>query len=262
LTELQNKRIAITEKRQAKAQELTEKLNYKIRLHVRPRSNKTLFRNALQQVGQRSGIKTTEYDSMAQNCHPIPFAKGLLSEDYDTLIEQTGIDKSRFEKLRDFIFERKLLDDLYELQLTDVDDEIDVMLQVDTGSYKRIEDLAHGQKCMVILMIALAEGDFPLVVDQPEDALHAPGIETGIVSTLRSRRGIRQCIFATRSANIIVSADAEQILPLKADALHGELVGCGSLDSFAQKNLVVYHVEGGDEAFNRRQTKYYLRPTA
>jgi hypothetical protein len=135
------------------------------------------------------------------------------------------------------------------------------MLQVETGTYKRIEDLAHGQKCMVILMIALAEGDFPLIVDQPEDALHAPGIETGIVSTLRSRRGIRQCVFATRNANIIVSADAEQILPLKADATHGELVGYGCLDSFPQKALVIHHVEGGEEAFNRRQTKYYLRPT-
>ena len=114
---------------------------------------------------------------------------------------------------------------------------------------------------MVVLMVALAEGDFPLIVDQPEDALHAPSIEEGIVSTLRSRRGVRQFIFATRNANILVSADAEQILALRADAHHGELVGCGSLDRFEHRHLVIYHVEGGEEAFNRKQIIYSLRPT-
>jgi PHP domain len=262
LDQLQAQRVQITQKRQSKAQELTEKLNNKVRLRVHARTNKNLFRLALQRLGQRSGTKTTEYDTITEKYHPIAFVKQILSEDYNNLVTQTGIDGTRFEKLRDFIYERKLVDELYELQLTDVDDEIDVMLEVNTGIYKPIEELAHGQKCMVILMIALAEGAFPLIVDQPEDALHAPGIEIGIVSNLRSRRGIRQCIFATRNANIIVSADAEQILPLRADAVHGQLVGCGCLDSFSQKELVVYHVEGGEEAFDRRQTKYYLKPSS
>jgi hypothetical protein len=261
LNDLQAQRIAITTKRQAKAQELTQKLNNTIRLHVSARTNKFLFRASLELLGKRSGTKTTEYDAIGKNCHPIPFVKALIAEDYNSISTLSGVDNSRLSKLRDFIIEKGIVDELYDLQLTDCDDEIDVMLQVEAGKYKKIEELAHGQKCMVILMIALAEGDFPLIVDQPEDALHAPGIETGIVTTLRSRRGIRQCLFATRNANIIVSADAEQILPLKADATHGELVGCGCLDNFSQKALVIHHVEGGEEAFTRRQTKYYLRPT-
>ena len=109
---------------------------------------------------------------------------------------------------------------------------------------------------MVVLMVSLAEGDFPLLVDQPEDALHAPSIEEGIVSTLRSGRGTRQCIFATRNANILVSADAEQIVALKADAKNGQVVGTGSLDRFDHRQLIIYHVEGGEEAFRRRQTMY------
>ena len=74
---------------------------------------------------------------------------------------------------------------LYDLQLTDVEDVIEVQLEVSQGNYRPLEELSHGQKCMVVLMVALAEGDFPLLVDQPEDALHAPSIEEGIVSTLR-----------------------------------------------------------------------------
>lgn len=262
LDELQAQRIAITNKRRNKAQELTTKLNNAVRLHVSARSSKARFRFAVEQLGRGSNTRSADYDQITDRCHPIPFVKQLAARDYAGLAAQTGVDTSRFDRLMDFIADRNLVDQLYELQTTDIDDEIEVMLQVAAGTYKRIEDLAHGQKCMVILMIALAEGDFPLVVDQPEDALHAPGIELGIVSTLRFRRGIRQCLFATRNANIIVSADAEQILPLNADATHGELVGCGCLDNFDQKNLVLYHVEGGEEAFSRRQTMYYLKPTA
>ena len=184
----------------------------------------------------------------------------MLSKDFDSLSKESNVDQSKLSKLWDVIQERGRLAELYELQLMDTEDIIEVLLKLEGGGYKPIESLSHGQKCMVILMVALAEGEFPLIVDQPEDALHAPGIEEGIVATLRSRRGVRQCIFATRNANILVSADAEQILALDADAKHGELVGCGSLDRFDHRRLVIYHVEGGEEAFKRKHTIYTLKP--
>ena len=103
-------------------------------------------------------------------------------------------------------------------------------------------------------MVALAEGKFPLLVDQPEDALHAPSIEEGIVATLRSRRGIRQCIFATRTANILVPADSEQIIALEVDVHRGTVVGMGSLDRFDHRNLIIYHIEGGPSPEGRLST--------
>jgi ABC-type Mn2+/Zn2+ transport system ATPase subunit len=211
-------------------------------------------------VGGGSGLRESEYDSISEKCHPVSFVKKLLSQDLKGLEDESGVAANRLTKIWETVVDRERLDQLYELQLTDFDDVIEVMLRVGKEEYKPIEELAHGQKCMVVLMVALAEGDFPLVVDQPEDALHAPGIEEGIVSTMRSRRGIRQCIFATRNANIIVSADAEQILALKSDAHKGVLASCGCLDRFKQKELVIYHVEGGPEAFQRRQRIYYLAP--
>lgn len=205
------------------------------------------------------GTRLYEDDiDLLSKCHPIPLVKGLLSQDFDGLSKQTQVEQSKLSRLWDTILERKRLDDLYELQLIDIEDIIEVMLRVEKEEYKAIEALSHGQKCMVILMVALAEGDFPLIVDQPEDALHAPSIEEGIVSTLRSRRGVRQCIFATRNANILVSADAEQILALSADAHHGQLIASGSLDRFDHRRLVIHHVEGGEEAFARKQTIYSL----
>ena len=237
-----------------------KKLQYKIRLDVHRQANSSQFRDNIAKIAQGSGFRTADVATLAEKGHPISFVKRLLDKDYKGLSKEFEIEATWWVKYRENIFEKNRLDDFYELQLVDKEDIIEVMLDVGRSEYKPIEALAHGQKCMVVLMVALAEGQSPLLVDQPEDALHAPGIEEGIVSTLRSRRGVRQCIFATRNANIIVSADAEQILSLKADAIHGELTGNGCLDCYDQRKLVVYHVEGGDEAFQRRQTKYSLRP--
>ena len=262
LTKLQENRKAITKKREAKSKTLTETLNHKIRLRVHANANKSDFRSALQGIAQGSYLHGTDFDSVISKCHPVSFAKRLLVGDFDSIALQCGLESSKLSKLWDTIVDRNRIGDLYELQLTNVEDFIEVQLEVSQGNYRRLEDLSHGQKCMVVLMVALAEGDFPLIVDQPEDALHAPSIEQGIVATLRAGRGSRQCLFATRNANILVSADAEQIIALEADAQRGHVAGTGSLDRFDHRRLIIYHVEGGEEAFRRRKMMYTLEPSS
>ena len=260
LDSLQDYRRKITRKREEKASELTRALNNRVRLKVHGRANIALFREKIGHLAQRSYLQAQDLDEMAANSHPLPFAKHLLNASYGDLSGQIGCDTQKIERLHATIVDRHRLQSLYDLQMIDVDDIIDIDLRLSSGGYRPLEKLSHGQKCMVVLMIALAEGDFPLLVDQPEDALHAPSIEHGIVSILRSDRGVRQCVFATRNANILVSADAEQIIALRADADHGEVVGTGSLDRFDHRELVIYHVEGGRDAFERRKTMYTLSP--
>lgn len=95
-------------------------------------------------------------------------------------------------------------------------------------------------------------------MDQPEDTLHGPWIENYMSKTLRTRRRARQCSFATRNANVLVSADAEQIIAMTADAESGNVDKTGALDRFDTRELVLYHIEGGEEPFRRRQAKYGL----
>ena len=261
LDKLQHSRRAITKKREEKAKGLSAALSHKIRLQVHARANTTSFGRVLSDVAQGSYLHRSDLDTLAVKCHPVSLVNRLLAVDFDSVAAQSGLESSKIARLWETILDRNRLEELYELQLTDVEDVIEVQLEVAQGNYRRLEDLSHGQKCMVVLMVALAEGDFPLLVDQPEDALHAPSIEEGIVSTLRSGRGSRQCIFATRNANILVSADAEQIIALKADAKNGQIAGTGSLDRFDHRQLIIYHVEGGEDAFRRRQTMYALEPS-
>ncbi|WP_444949287.1 hypothetical protein [Micromonospora ureilytica] len=98
--------------------------------------------------------------------------------------------------------------------------------------YVAIERLAHGQKCTAILIVTLADGNDPLIIDQPEDAFHAPWIEEYLVAKLRDLRGSRQYRPAgpgrqTESTGRLADRqDHEQAMPLGpvrgSDDFHGQ----------------------------------------
>lgn len=257
LDELQKQRLTIRAKREEKAVELTQALENRVRVEVEREAERDDFRALLKEIKIGSLLRDQHMEQMADEAHPVSFVKHLVAEEYDQLKKKTGgMDKSDFEKLREVVFEKNRLAELYELQIVDVEDRIGVSLQVADGVFKKVGKLAHGQRCTVILSVAMAEGEFPLIADQPEDALHAEFIEKNIVSTLRERRGIRQYIFATRSANILVSGDAEQVIILESDADRGHIESAGSIDRMTTRDLILLKLEGGEEAFAQRSRKY------
>lgn len=111
---------------------------------------------------------------------------------------------------------------------------------------------------MVILNIAMVEGEFPLLVDQPEDALDSPFIFDYVVKTLRMQKELRQFILTTHNANILVSADTEQVFVLKATATDSKIDSFGSIDRFNTRDLILLNLEGGKDAFDLRRKKYGL----
>jgi hypothetical protein len=256
LTELQSARKSIRGLRETKAAELSEALERRVLIKVSGASDHRRYLQSLLELRTGSFVQENDLRLIVVAVHPVTLVKLLLSQDFDGLERRSKVPAEVFARLLENVVTRRSMPDLYKLQLVDVEDIVRVQLAIEAQTYRDLEDLAHGQKCTVVLMIALAEGSFPLLVDQPEDALHAPWIESYIVSSLRNRRGIRQSLFATRSANVLVSADAEQIIALKADARRGVVDQTGSLDRFETRDLVLYHVEGGEPAFARRQDKY------
>jgi PHP family Zn ribbon phosphoesterase len=260
LSGLQDARKALTEKRRKKADQLSKALEGKVAIEIGHADEVRDFKKKLMELRTGSYVRDDEIDALvnANLIHPVPLVKSLLAKDFATPAVKAGVPAASLERLYENIVSKDWLDELYELQIVDLEDVVRVRFAVAEHTYRDLEALAHGQKCTVVLMISLAEGDFPLLVDQPEDALHAPWIEGYIVSTLRNRRGTRQCIFATRSANVLVSSDSEQVLALQADSTRGQVEKTGSIDRFDTRELVLFHVEGGEEAFRRRQDKYGL----
>ncbi|HET9871155.1 MAG TPA: hypothetical protein VFP89_01000, partial [Propionibacteriaceae bacterium] len=174
----------------------------------------------------------------------------------DLVDADAGIKAADIGRLLSTIDDRDTWADLLESQTIDIPDVLDVKFRKpDEGTLAPIESLSHGQKCTAILVILLADGNSPVLVDQPEDALHAPWIEEYLVDQLRDLRGARQYLFATRSPGLVVSADAEQIITMKATAGRGECEASGSLERHDLNKLALHHLEGGRTPFQRRTRK-------
>lgn len=125
---------------------------------------------------------------------------------------------------------------------------------------RAIGELSPGQRCSALLPVVLLRGDWPVIVDQPEDNLDSEMVFDVVVDVLRSLKQQRQVILATHDPNIPVSGDAEQIVVLRAasgDA--GEVVCQASVDDPAIIKHVTNIMEGGEEAFRRRANKYSFR---
>lgn len=147
-----------------------------------------------------------------------------------------------------------------------------------------IEQMSPGKKALVLLklIINLAEADCPILIDQPEDDLDNRSIFDELVGFIRSRKNKRQIILVTHNANIVLGADAEEIIVANQDG--NSTPNCdyrfeyrsGSIennsleldDQGKVKNGVLCargiqdHIceilEGGKEAFNIRKNKYTL----
>lgn len=124
----------------------------------------------------------------------------------------------------------------------------------DHCEYKATETLSTGQKCNAILPILLLDSDRPLLIDQPEDNLDNEFVHDTIVESIMRIKMNRQLVFVTHNPNIPVLAEAEKILVMESDGCAGHIRRTGSVDDC--KENIVNILEGGEEAFKKRKTRY------
>jgi hypothetical protein len=123
-----------------------------------------------------------------------------------------------------------------------------------------LERLSVGQKGTVYLCLKLATQAFtqPLIFDQPEDDLDNEFIIEELVEIFRGIKQFRQVILVTHNANLVVNADAEQVVV--AENANGVLkYTSGSLEAEITNKAVRRILEGGDEAFLKRELRYNLK---
>lgn len=175
-----------------------------------------------------------------------------------TLAAEFGLTDHQAEVLQNTLDE----DFLESAEVMDTPDRVVVELDIgedDVRQYRRVEHLSPGQKSTAILLLILQSDDGPLVIDQPEDDLDNRFIYADVVKRLREAKRRRQIVVATHNANIPVLGDAEQIVVL--DSIAGELPrgtvrAHGSIDTREVQRRAEQILEGGHEAFRRRQEKY------
>jgi len=144
----------------------------------------------------------------------------------------------------------------------------------------KLGEMSTGKASFVILMliIGLSKSKAPILIDQPEDNLDNRSITTDLVNYLRSKKLERQIIIVTHNANIVVNADAENVIVanqkgqndeqstsiFKFDYINGAIEN--SFDKIATETDVLKSmgirqhiadiVEGGKDAFIMREKKY------
>ncbi len=118
-----------------------------------------------------------------------------------------------------------------------------------------IQKLSLGQRASSLLLLLLTQENTPVIMDQPEDDLDNQTIYEGLIKRIIELKSERQIVFATHNPNIPVLGDCEQVIIFKND---NEKIKTetGSIDKeYIQKNIVDI-MEGGKEAFIKRQEIY------
>ena len=97
---------------------------------------------------------------------------------------------------------QRLFDDWYNIHYT-------VMSGNDT-----ISDMSPGKKALALLelLISLKDTQCPILIDQPEDDLDNRSIYNELVRFIKEKKCERQIIVVTHNANVVLGADAEQVI--------------------------------------------------
>ena len=126
-----------------------------------------------------------------------------------------------------------------------------------TSKNKNITKLSHGQRGTIYLQLKLAANIFSetIIYDQPEDDLDNEFIMSDLVSIFKKIKKYRQIIIVSHNANLVVNADSEQVIVAKNEDSTLSYIA-GSLENPTINEQICKILEGGKEAFEKREMKY------
>lgn len=126
--------------------------------------------------------------------------------------------------------------------------------------------LSPGQKGLVLmkLFLKLDKSSKPIIIDQPEDNLDNKSVYNDLKDDIRDVKKRRQIIIATHNPNLVVNTDAEQIIVARFEDVEDDkgvriTYKSGGLEDKEIRNAVCDILEGGKEAFQKREERYHLR---
>lgn len=187
------------------------------------------------------------------------------------LIDNTVNDKFKLELKKNFDY-KDLLNSLSKLPIG-----MPINLKKDNDD---LSMMSPGKRAIVVLELLL-EGDpedkSPILIDQPEDNLDNRTISEELVGLLRKVSVNRQVFIVTHNANLVVLADADEVIvanqdpeieeneKFKFEYITGSLENSTGFDDNSRKlaskgirNDITDILEGGVEAFRTREKKYLL----
>ena len=123
-----------------------------------------------------------------------------------------------------------------------------------------LKEMSAGQKMLTLLSLifSLDENRYPILIDQPEDDLDSTTISTIVSNFLKKQKKERQIIIASHNANLVICSDSEQVLVANKEATNRFIYQTGSIEKEGINKQIVEVLEGGEEAFRKRRSRYYF----
>lgn len=126
---------------------------------------------------------------------------------------------------------------------------------------KPLSSLSPGERGALLLLLYLFidMDDKPLIIDQPEENLDNESVFKYLVHFIKAAKKKRQIIMVTHNPNLAVVCDADQIIQMKIDKLHGNEVTyeSGAIENPKMNKIIVDILEGTYPAFHNRDCKYF-----
>ena len=226
----------------------TERINAsqsEIRIEILFKGDRESFKSQLKSDMRGTGITDTKYQALCD-----AFA------DYTALIEDWILEdgkkarriltQAEYDKLAE-----KLAALYNELLRKQVPDKVNIYYHD-----KLLRQHSIGQRASALILFILTQDNNEVIfIDQPEDDLDNKVIYDEVISEIIKKKPSIQFMFATHNANIPVLGDAERVLVAEYQDTKID-VSQGNIDLKTTQTQIVDIMEGGKEAFDRRQLIY------
>lgn len=225
-------------------------------------------------------LKTLETDFVIRS---VKFKETIKMDSFSEEDYNTEKLKEIIEKLLSGVLETKSGHTI-ESVLRDINDDwynIKYKVVMDNDN---IDVMSPGKKALVLLklLIDLAESKCPILIDQPEDDLDNRSVFDELIPFIRRKKKERQIIVVTHNANVVLGADAEEIIianqtgsksenkekrfEYRSGAIENDTpiytadgnIEKGILNAKGIQQHICDVLEGGEVAFEKRKNKYRI----
>lgn len=226
----------------------TERINQnqtELRIELTFKGDREGFKSQLKNDFKGTGISDTKYQAI---CDAFTDYAAIIEDwiihDGNTL--KNIVTSGEYVKLED-----KLRNQYEELLSRQVENNVDIYYHG-----KLLRQHSIGQRASALILFILTQDDNDIIlIDQPEDDLDNKVIYDEVITAIVQKKPYMQFIFATHNANIPVLGDSERVLVVEFQETQID-VAQGNIDLNSTHKQIVDIMEGGKEAFDKRQLIY------
>lgn len=225
-------------------QKINESQN-ELKITIDFKGDRDNFKSQMKTDFRGSGISEIKYQSLCDTFRDYV----ELIEDWilcDGMKIKEIISSSEYTKL-----DKKLQDQYADLLKNQVSNNVEIYYHD-----KLLRHHSIGQRASALILFILMQSDNDIIlIDQPEDDLDNKIIYDEVITAIAKKKQEIQFIFATHNANIPVLGDAERIFVVEYQDTTID-ISQGNIDLKSTHKQIVDIMEGGEEAFDKRQLIY------